>query len=55
MRTTDAICVDEYDTIYVADFSNNAICVVSPEGEVRVLAFRDGHSSSRIIDSLGGQ
>ena len=29
--------------------------VMRAGGEVRVLAFRDGHSSSRIIDRLGGK
>ena len=29
--------------------------VLEAGGEVRVLAFRDGHSSSRIIDRLGGE
>ncbi len=38
MKSIDGICVDENDNIYVADFSNNAICVVSPEGRVSVLA-----------------
>jgi len=38
MRTTDGICVDQNDNIYVADFSNNAVCVVSPQGKVQVLA-----------------
>ena len=38
MKTTDGICVDEDDNIYVADFSVNAICVVSPKGKVKVLA-----------------
>ena len=39
MKSIDGICVDEHDNIYVADFSNNAICVVSADGKtVRVLA-----------------
>jgi sugar lactone lactonase YvrE len=38
MKTTDGICVDGEDNIYVADFSNNAVCVVSRLGEVEVLA-----------------
>ena len=29
--------------------------VLQNGGEVRVLAFRDGHSSSRIIDRLGDE
>jgi sugar lactone lactonase YvrE len=38
MQTTDGICVDREDNIYVADFSANAVAIVSPRGEVRVLA-----------------
>jgi sugar lactone lactonase YvrE len=38
MRTTDGMCVDKADNIYVADFSNNAIAKVTPGGEISVLA-----------------
>jgi sugar lactone lactonase YvrE len=38
MRTTDGICVDPADNLYVADFSNNAIAKVTPAGEISVLA-----------------
>lgn len=38
MKSIDGICADQSDNVYVADFSNNAICVVSPEGKVQVLA-----------------
>ena len=38
MRTTDGICIDSSDNIYVADFSNNAVCRVDPQGEITVLA-----------------
>jgi len=38
MRTTDGICIDAQDNIYVADFSNNAICKVDPQGTITVLA-----------------
>ena len=38
MRTTDGICIDKSDNIYVADFSNNAVCRVDPEGNITVLA-----------------
>lgn len=38
MRSTDGMCVDKDDNLYVADFSGNAVCLVSPEGKVRVLA-----------------
>ncbi len=37
MRTTDGICIDAKDNIYVADFSNNAIAKVSPAGEITVI------------------
>lgn len=37
MRTTDGICVDSRDNIYVADFSNNAIAKVTPEGKISVI------------------
>ncbi len=38
MRTTDGICVDAEDNLYVADFSNNSIAKVTPFGKVTVLA-----------------
>jgi sugar lactone lactonase YvrE len=38
MRTTDGICVDDQDNLYVADFSNNAIAKVTPDGTISVLA-----------------
>ena len=38
MRTTDGICIDENDNIYVADFSNNAVCRVDRQGKITVLA-----------------
>jgi len=38
MRTTDGICIDKDDNIYVADFSNNAIAKVDPSGKITVLA-----------------
>jgi sugar lactone lactonase YvrE len=38
MRTTDGICVDDRDNLYVADFSNNAIAKVTPDGKITVLA-----------------
>jgi hypothetical protein len=38
MRTTDGICIDRHDNIYVADFSNNAVCKVDRRGQITVLA-----------------
>ncbi len=38
MRTTDGICIDKADNIYVADFSENRICKVSPDGKIVVVA-----------------
>jgi len=38
MRTTDGICVDADDNIYVADFSNNAVAKVTPAGAISVVA-----------------
>lgn len=37
MRTTDGICIDAQDNIYVADFSNNAVVKVAPGGVITVL------------------
>jgi len=38
MRTTDGICIDAQDNVYVADFSNNAVCRVDRAGKIVVLA-----------------
>jgi sugar lactone lactonase YvrE len=38
MRSVDGIWIDEADNVYVADFSNNAVCIVNPKGEITVLA-----------------
>lgn len=38
MRSTDGICIDARDNLYVADFSNNAVCKVDPQGRIAVLA-----------------
>jgi sugar lactone lactonase YvrE len=54
MRTTDGICIDERDNIYVADFSNNAIAKVSPEGEITILAQNgDTDGSDGLMDQPG--
>jgi hypothetical protein len=46
MRTTDGMCVDKADNIYVADFSNNAIAKVTPAGVISVLA-QNGDTGGR--------
>jgi sugar lactone lactonase YvrE len=46
MRTTDGMCVDQADNIYVADFSNNAIAKVTPAGVISVLA-QNGDTGGR--------
>lgn len=46
MRTTDGICIDERDNLYVADFSNNAIARVTPSGEISVIA-QNGDTDGR--------
>lgn len=46
MRTTDGICIDSKDNIYVADFSNNAIAKVTPAGHISVLA-QNGDTDGR--------
>ena len=38
MRSTDGMCLDSQGNIYVADFSNNAVCKVDPQGKITVLA-----------------
>ncbi|MDR3724902.1 MAG: hypothetical protein P4K83_10485 [Terracidiphilus sp.] len=38
LRTTDGICVDADNNLYVADFSNNSIDKVTPSGQITVLA-----------------
>jgi sugar lactone lactonase YvrE len=46
MRSTDGICVDKADNLYVADFSNNAIAKVTPAGMISVLA-QNGDTGGR--------
>lgn len=54
MRTTDGICIDEHDNIYVADFSNNAVAKVDPKGNITVLAQSpDGDGSDGGLDQPG--
>ena len=54
MRTTDGICVDADDNIYVADFSNNALAKVTPAGEVSVIWQNgDTDGSTGLLDQPG--
>jgi sugar lactone lactonase YvrE len=54
MRTTDGICIHDKDNIYVADFSNNAVCRVDPKGAITVLAQSpDGDGSDGGLDQPG--
>ena len=54
MRTTDGICVDDQDNIYVADFSNNAVAKVTPDGQIYVLAQNgDTDGSGGLLDQPG--
>jgi len=46
MRTTDGICADEKGNFYVADFSNNAIAKVTPDGTISVVA-QNGDTDGR--------
>jgi sugar lactone lactonase YvrE len=54
MRTTDGMCIDAQDNLYVADFSNNAVCKVDPQGRITVLAQSpDGDGSDGGLDQPG--
>ena len=54
MRTTDGICIDAADNIYVADFSNNAVARVDPKGNITVLAQNgDTDGAGGLLDQPG--
>ncbi|MGB2822314.1 MAG: phage head-tail adapter protein [Phycisphaerae bacterium] len=54
MRTTDGICADDQDNIYVADFSNNAVAKVAPDGNITVLAQNgDTDGAGGLLDQPG--
>jgi sugar lactone lactonase YvrE len=54
MRTTDGICIDGQDNVFVADFSNNAVCKVDPRGQITVLTQSpDGDGSEGGLDQPG--
>lgn len=46
MRTTDGVCIDAADNLYVADFSNNGIVRVGPDGTV-VRLWQNGDTDGR--------
>ena len=54
MRSIDGIIIDADDTIYVADFSGNAVCAVTPDGTVSVVARSpDGDGADGGLDQPG--
>ena len=54
MRTTDGICTDNDDNIYVADFSNNTVAKVTPSGKITVLAQNgDTNGAGGLLDQPG--
>ena len=54
MRTTDGICIDKDDNIYVADFSNNAVAKVAPCGKITVIAQNgDTDGKGGLLDQPG--
>jgi len=54
MRTTDGIGIDARGNLYVADFSNNAVDVVDPRGNIAVLT-QNGDTDGRggLLDQPG--
>ncbi len=54
LRTTDGICFDENDNLYIADFSENAIAVVTPNATVyRIAQSPDSDGSKGELDQPG--
>lgn len=54
LRTTDGICFDENDNLYIADFSENAIAVVFPNATVhRIARSPDSDGSKGELDQPG--
>jgi hypothetical protein len=54
MRTTDGICIDKNDIMYVADFSNNAIARVSPFGKIEeIIQYPDNNGSKGELNQPG--
>ena len=54
LRTTDGICFDENDNLYIADFSENAIAVVLPDSRVyRIAQSPDTDGAKGELDQPG--
>lgn len=54
LRTTDGMCLDDDGNIWIADFSENAVARVSPEGTIRRIAQSpDGDGSDGGLDQPG--
>ncbi len=54
LRTTDGICFDENDNLYIADFSENAIAVVTPNAKVcRIAQSPDSDGANGELDQPG--
>jgi SMP-30/Gluconolaconase/LRE-like region. len=54
LRTTDGICFDENDNLYIADFSENAIAVVKPDSRVyRIAQSPDSDGAKGELDQPG--
>jgi len=54
LKSIDGVAADESDNLYLADFSNNALAVVSPAGRVRILARSpDGDGADGGLDQPG--
>ena len=54
LRTADGICFDENGNLYIADFSDNAIAVVKPNGRMyRIAQSPDSDGSNGELDQPG--
>ncbi|MGL4293605.1 MAG: SMP-30/gluconolactonase/LRE family protein, partial [Bacteroidales bacterium] len=54
LRTTDGICIDDNENIWVADFSENAVAKISKEGKItRIAQSPDCDGSNGGLDQPG--